>query len=188
MALTRARVISGPPELRRAAEAAIAAVLTRPRDAAALRRDVADMRRRIDREHATDNLWDVKYHRGGLIDIEFIAQYLQLRHAARLPGVLAPRTADALLALAGHGVLDEGAAEELTRALGLWQRAQAFIRLTVDGPFDAEAAPAALRRGLARAVRPEDPEPAFAGVEALARAMAARAYDQYRRIVEDGAA
>jgi glutamate-ammonia-ligase adenylyltransferase len=188
MALTRARVISGPPELRRAVEAAIAAVLTRPRDAAALRRDVADMRRRIDREHATDNLWDVKYHRGGLIDIEFIAQYLQLRHAARLPGVLAPRTADALAALAGHGVLDEGAAEELTQALGLWQRAQAFIRLTVDGPFDAEAAPAALRRGLARAARPEDPEPAFAGVEALARALAARAYDQYRRIVEDGAA
>ncbi len=54
------------------------------------------MRARIDKEHGTDDIWAVKYLRGGLIDIEFIAQYLQLRYAHRKPDVLSPNTGTAL--------------------------------------------------------------------------------------------
>ncbi len=47
--------------------------------------DVADMRRRIADEHPRPSPWDLKNRRGGLIDLEFIAQYLMLREAAASP-------------------------------------------------------------------------------------------------------
>ena len=57
-------------------------VLRRPRDAAAIAGDVVEMRRAIAQEKGEDDRWDLKYAAGGLVDIEFIAQYLQLVHAA----------------------------------------------------------------------------------------------------------
>ncbi|MBT7486411.1 MAG: bifunctional [glutamine synthetase] adenylyltransferase/[glutamine synthetase]-adenylyl-L-tyrosine phosphorylase, partial [Rhodospirillales bacterium] len=80
MAMTRARVIAGPPDLRREVESVIAEVLTRPRDGSKLLADVASMRSRMDDEHHTENPLAIKHLRGGLVDIEFISQYLQLRH------------------------------------------------------------------------------------------------------------
>ena len=84
MALTRAR------RSRRAARrcgqaimAALAAALTRPRDPARLVADVAEMRERIAAEHPHPAAWDLRNRRGGMVDIEFIAQYLMLREAAR---------------------------------------------------------------------------------------------------------
>ena len=59
-ALTRARVISGPPELRDAVERTIADVLRQPRDRAKIAADVRDMRRRIAEEKGSKNIWDIK--------------------------------------------------------------------------------------------------------------------------------
>ena len=86
MALTRARAVCGPPELRAQVEAAIRTSLVRPRDRAKIAADVRDMRARIAEEKGTDDIWDLKQVRGGLVDLEFIAQYLQLVHAAAHPG------------------------------------------------------------------------------------------------------
>ncbi len=47
--------------------------------------DVRDMRQRIAAEKGTDNIWDLKQVRGGLVDVEFVAQYLQLIHAHAHP-------------------------------------------------------------------------------------------------------
>src|SRR5690606_19077731 len=58
LALTRARVVSGPPELRRKVEEAIRDTLTRKRDRAVIAKDVWDMRDRIAAEKGTDNIWD----------------------------------------------------------------------------------------------------------------------------------
>ena len=88
MALTRARVISATPEFREKIEAIIRAVLTRPRNAAGVAKDVADMRRAIALEKGENDVWDLKYAAGGMIDIDFIAQYLQLVHAADKPDIL----------------------------------------------------------------------------------------------------
>ena len=88
LALTRARVLTGTPAFRACVEAAIRAALVRPRDRAKIARDVRDMRQRIWAEKGTDNVWDLKQVRGGLVDIEFIAQHLQLVHAAAHPEVL----------------------------------------------------------------------------------------------------
>src|SRR6476620_10253805 len=88
MALTRARVISGPPDFSAGIEKIIREVLTRPRDAGAIANDVAEMRRAIALEKGEDDVWDLKYAAGGVVDIDFIAQYLQLVHAADQPDIL----------------------------------------------------------------------------------------------------
>src|SRR5262249_27713523 len=93
LALTRARVVSGPPALAARVEAVINDVLRLPRDAQALASDVVDMRRAIAAEKRDDARWDLKYAAGGLIDLEFIAQYLQLAHAAAAPDILDTATA-----------------------------------------------------------------------------------------------
>ena len=50
--------------------------------------DVADMRRAIAQEKGEDDVWELKYAAGGMVDIDFIAQYLQLVHAADKPDIL----------------------------------------------------------------------------------------------------
>ncbi len=145
MALTRARVIHGPPELASRLEAAVREVLTRPRDPDKVLRDVAEMRLRIEKEFGTTDIWEVKYIRGGTIDVEFIAQYLMLRHASEHPEILSSDAAAALRAAARAGLLDAGVAEDLCGALSLWRRIQGFLRLTTEGRFIADKAPAGLR-------------------------------------------
>src|SRR5262249_51580213 len=82
LALPRAGVICGPVGLRTAVEGVIRRALTLPRDRAKIAADVRDMRARIEKEKGTKDIWDLKQVRGGLVDLEFIAQYLQLVHAA----------------------------------------------------------------------------------------------------------
>jgi glutamate-ammonia-ligase adenylyltransferase len=150
MALTRARRVAGSPELAERVMAEIRRVLVQPREAERLVVDVADMRSRIAGQHRRPTTWDAKHRRGGLIDIEFIAQYLQLRWAHQCPEILRQNTGAALAALGRAGVLDAGAAEELDRALTLWRNVQGLLKLTVEEPFDETAAPPALRAILAR--------------------------------------
>jgi glutamate-ammonia-ligase adenylyltransferase len=152
MALTRARVVAGPPELSELIEATVRSVLRKPRDPAALVADVAAMRRRMAAEHPTRSLWQPKHLRGGLVDIEFIAQYLQLREAHTHPAVLSPNTAEALSRLRTAEVLPADVAHELSEALLLWQSVQARIRLNIGKIIAAEGgadAPAALRLAVA---------------------------------------
>jgi glutamate-ammonia-ligase adenylyltransferase len=137
MALTRARVIGGPSILVGDIKRIIREMLTRPRDAQALRAAVADMRARIALEHQARSVWDVKYVRGGLVDIEFIAQYLQLLHAHDAPQVLSTNTMDALAALSAARVLAADVADALIEALDFWQQIQARLRLTLAEPLAA---------------------------------------------------
>ena len=150
MALTRARPLGGDPDLMRRVTEAVRGVLTAPRDPDKLLRDVADMRRRIEKEFGTTNLWDVKYARGGLIDIEFIAQYLQLRHGHAHPEILSIHMADAIANSARAGLLDGTVAEELVSALRLWRRIQGFLRLTTAGVLEPTQVSNALFQALAR--------------------------------------
>src|SRR6478609_318076 len=96
MALTRARVVSGPPAFATRVEEVIRAVLCRKRDPAVVAADVVEMRQAIAKERAEDARWDLKYAAGGLVDLEFIAQYLQLVHAAHQPEILDTSTARVL--------------------------------------------------------------------------------------------
>src|SRR5581483_10591327 len=96
MALTRARVISGSPAFRARVEDVIRKALARRRDRDLIAGDVLEMRRAIAEEKGDTTRWDLKYAAGGLIDLEFVAQYLQLVHAAAHPAILDTSTAKVL--------------------------------------------------------------------------------------------
>jgi glutamate-ammonia-ligase adenylyltransferase len=151
MALTRARVITGPPELRRRVEDAIRTTLLTRRDRAKVAADVLDMRGRIWAEKATDNIWELKQVRGGLVDLEFISQYLQLIHAAEHPQILDQNTAAAYQKLRSAGLLDEAPAETLLAATRLLHDLTQVLRLCLEGPFDPATASPGLRELLMRA-------------------------------------
>jgi glutamate-ammonia-ligase adenylyltransferase len=169
MALTRARVVAGPDDLGAHAAAAIRTALTVPRDADKLRAAVLDMRARLARGHPPASLWDVKYADGGLIDVEFIAQYLQLLHAHRKPEVLDTNTGTALARLEETGAVTPEDAKCLIRAGRLWRTIQGMLRFTYEGVFNEEAAPAGLRLALARAAETPDFEALKAEMNDTAR-------------------
>jgi glutamate-ammonia-ligase adenylyltransferase len=168
MALTRARVIAGSPAMRTAVRRAIRDTLTKPRDPEKLRADVADMRLRMAAELKSSSPWEVKHRRGGLVDIEFVAQYLQLRWAAKHPSILKLNTAAVLIEARELGLLDAKDAKDLLAALHLWTAIQQVLRMTVEGEFDQPSLPGRLGQALAKAA-------GCAGIAALQRAMDAQA-------------
>jgi [glutamine synthetase] adenylyltransferase / [glutamine synthetase]-adenylyl-L-tyrosine phosphorylase len=88
-ALLRARPVAGDPVVGEAFMLLRREILGRPRDGEALRREVAEMRARMLREHPHPaDSFDIKLDSGGLTDIEFLVQYLVLRHAAAYPALL----------------------------------------------------------------------------------------------------
>ncbi len=162
LALTRARVVSGAPALAARVAAVIRDVLRRPRDPVALARDVADMRRTIATEKGDAARWDLKYAAGGLIDLEFIAQYLQLAHGATAPEIFDTATASVFDKAMQAGTLAVEDAEVLRPATRLYQDLGQILRLCVSPPFDPETAGARLRELLTRAADVPD----FATLEA----------------------
>jgi glutamate-ammonia-ligase adenylyltransferase len=144
-ALTRLRPVAGDEALGAKVQALAHDVLSRPRDAAKTLADVADMRARMERERRAKGAWDLKLAPGGFVDIEFIAQALQLTAADA--GVFSPNTGQALHALATRGKLVPEAADRLNGAWALWSDLQQALRICVNGDFDpADASPALLAK------------------------------------------
>lgn len=155
MALTRARVIAGPPKLRKRVEAAIHAAIAGAGDMARIRADAAAMRARLLRDLPANGPWDVKLRLGGQIEVEFIAQALQLMHADRVSG--SPTAREALARLRDEGVLNPEDAALLVRADRVWRTVQGMLRITYGrAPAEklSEAAGAALLRAAAAAGAP----------------------------------
>ncbi len=151
LALTRARVVSGPPAFAARVEKVIRDVLCRPRDAETIAGDVVEMRRAIATEKGDKERWNLKYVAGGLVDLEFIAQYLQLVHAAEKPDILDTATARALDKAAKLGLLAAEDADVLRPAVRLYQNLTQILRLCLSGPFDPKSAGPGLLGLLARA-------------------------------------
>src|SRR4029079_6021410 len=105
------------------------------RDNAAVASDVADMRRAIALEKGENDIWDLKYAAGGTVDIDFIAQYLQLAHADEKPEILDVNTMHVLDHAARLGVLPQSAAEVLRTAARLYHDLTQILRLCVSERF-----------------------------------------------------
>jgi len=180
MALTRARVISAPPDFRAGIEKIIREVLTRPRDAGVVASDVAEMRRAIALEKGEDDVWDLKYAAGGLVDIDFIAQYLQLVHAAARPDILDVSTLRVLDNATRLGVLPQSAAETLRSATHLYHDLTQILRLCVSESFKPESAGEDLLRLLARA----GDAPDFSSLEARVKEAQSEVRRVFRTLVE----
>jgi glutamate-ammonia-ligase adenylyltransferase len=181
MALTRARAISASPEFCVRIEKVIREVLTRPRDRAVIASDVTEMRRAIALEKGEADIWDLKYAAGGMIDIEFIAQYLQLVHAAVHPGILDVGTLQVLDHAARLGVLPQSAAEVLRPATRLYHDLTQILRLCVTGKFKPETAGEDLLRVLARA----GDAPDFSSLEARVRETQGEVRRVFLEVVEE---
>ncbi|MEO8742392.1 MAG: bifunctional [glutamate--ammonia ligase]-adenylyl-L-tyrosine phosphorylase/[glutamate--ammonia-ligase] adenylyltransferase [Lysobacteraceae bacterium] len=99
-ALVRARGIAGSPATHARFETIRAEVLAQSRDVEALRTDVIAMRGRMRTEldRSSGDRFDLKQGEGGLVDLEFLLQYLVLAHAHANPDVLQPRTSSDLIA------------------------------------------------------------------------------------------
>ena len=179
LALTRARTLTGPAALRRQISDTIRQVLSRTRDRAAVAEEVRAMRAKIADDKGGTGIWDLKQARGGLIDLEFIAQFLQIVSAATLPGVLDQNTELALTKLSGAGVLAPGDAEILVPAARLYHTLTQVLRLCLDRPFVAEEAPRALKDLLARA----SDMPDFATLEATLKDTLQAVHEAFDRIV-----
>ncbi|MDP9138156.1 MAG: bifunctional [glutamine synthetase] adenylyltransferase/[glutamine synthetase]-adenylyl-L-tyrosine phosphorylase, partial [Pseudomonadota bacterium] len=151
LALTRARVIAGDADLGALVDQAIRSALCSAGAPSALREDVLDMRGQMLRQTGATGPWDVKHAKGGLIDIEFIAQFLQIANAGRQPDILRQNTLAALAALEGQGLLVAGDSRVLRRAGALYHRLTQVLRLCVAGEFVVDDAPAGLRRLVASA-------------------------------------
>ena len=139
MALTRARPVAGDARLSRRIEAAVTAALAAERDPDRLVIDVAEMRQRIADEHPRPATWDLRNRRGGLVDLEFIVQYLMLREAGRRPDVPRRDIGGALETLGAAGILEPRAVQTLSDALDLLRAVRIFLTLLIDGVPDAAA-------------------------------------------------
>ncbi|WP_374681365.1 bifunctional [glutamate--ammonia ligase]-adenylyl-L-tyrosine phosphorylase/[glutamate--ammonia-ligase] adenylyltransferase [Accumulibacter sp.] len=134
-ALTRARFCAGDPAVGQQFEALRIEILRQPRDLARLREDVLSMRQRMFDEHGSRSKedFDIKHDRGGLIDAEFIVQYLVLGHAhahAELCGNLGNI---ALLGIAAElGLIPAELADPARGAYRELRRLQHVLRLNAD--------------------------------------------------------
>ena len=130
-ALTRARYCAGDPTLGERFEAIRREILLRPRDAAELRGAVQEMRDKIRAGHPNHSGdFDLKHDPGGMVDIEFITQYLVLLHAREHPALLGNLGNIALLGLAARaGLIPADLAGQVADAYRLLRRRQHALRL-----------------------------------------------------------
>jgi glutamate-ammonia-ligase adenylyltransferase len=155
MALTRARVVAGPPALRRRVESAIAAALVGAGSSQKILADIASMRARLARDLPPTGPWDVKLRDGGQIEVEFIAQALRLigRTATATPTLTPTRLA--FSAARQSGALTAADAALLIRADRVWRTVQGMLRITSGRKPDAklpEASAAPLLRAAGEAL------------------------------------
>ncbi|WP_424192636.1 bifunctional [glutamate--ammonia ligase]-adenylyl-L-tyrosine phosphorylase/[glutamate--ammonia-ligase] adenylyltransferase [Ampullimonas aquatilis] len=130
-ALTRARFCAGDTSIGRQFELIRHTVLCAERDSAALACEVVKMRQRVMDGHPNQSqLFDLKHDRGGMVDIEFIVQYLVLAHARQHTELTANLGNIALLGLAAQCTLiDASLATQVQDAYRLYRQLQHAVRL-----------------------------------------------------------
>jgi glutamate-ammonia-ligase adenylyltransferase len=139
-ALTRARFCAGDAEIGARFESIRENVLRQRRDVDKLKRDVLDMRKKMHEAHPNaSGLFDLKHDSGGMIDIEFMVQYLVLRFASEHPRLTGDIGNIALLKLCGEiGLIDVDLALKVADAYRLFRKMQHQIRLQGEGKARVE--------------------------------------------------
>jgi glutamate-ammonia-ligase adenylyltransferase len=152
MALTRARFVAGDNSLGAAVAKTVRETLTRERDAGKIAQETRAMRGLIAREKGDADVWDLKLVAGGLIDIEFVAQYLQLAFARHHSAILDVSTRKVVEQAGRESLITPEQTEILIDAHRLYTDATQFMRLSTTGPFDPAKAAAGVKRRIAAAV------------------------------------
>ena len=182
MALTRARFVAGPKDLGSEITCIINKILKSKRNPNQLLKDVAEMRLKINTERGTQNRWKLQHVRGGLLDIEFITQYLQLRHGSEFPEILSTDTTSVLKNLTKAGLISGVVGENLEKSGKYFKNFQALLRLTVGMNRDPRNYPKALRN---RLINQETNTKSFSSVETTLKETQNNIYEQYYKNIID---
>ncbi|MDX2485003.1 MAG: glutamine-synthetase adenylyltransferase [Pseudodonghicola sp.] len=134
LALTRARVVAGDPDLGADIEAFRREIIARPRERANVLREVAEMRARIAAAKTPAGVWDAKTGAGRLLEIELVAQA-----GALLSGVVARDVASGLHGAVTEGWLSADEAGALQAAYDLYWAVQTAVRLISASGIGDEA-------------------------------------------------
>ena len=178
-ALAPARVVRAEGDLGERFEEARRAVLAQAASGDGLAAAFAHSRERMRGEDTGEDIWAIEQKRGGLIDAEFIAQYLQVRHAGAAGDALAGDSVAVFEAAGGRGLIEPETARELADAATLWHNLHGILSLTVEERFVEATAPPALLGVIQRACD-------MSGIDALKEAMretAARTAGHYDRLL-----
>ena len=157
MALTRARVLAGDPDAcgrRRRRDPSDA--VSGARDQRRCRPTSARCAPSWRKEKGDSAFWDFKLVAGGLLDVEFLAQFLVLRHAHRHPSLLVQAPLAVIERAGAEGLLDAAEADALIDAYRIQTALAQLTRLTVEDNFDpAKAGVGVIRRLCAAANQPD---------------------------------
>jgi glutamate-ammonia-ligase adenylyltransferase len=179
LALTRARVIAGPEPLKARLAQTIRKALAGETDWGKLARDVGEMRAKIAAQFPGKSRWDLKYTAGGLVDIEFLVQYLQLRFAKEAPQIVDQNTLAGLERLRQAGFLATEDAHALLAAANLEQALTQVLRIALEGVLVPGSASSGLKTLLARAGGTKD----FEALERRLFSLQSRAHRVFERVI-----
>jgi glutamate-ammonia-ligase adenylyltransferase len=149
MALTRARPVAGDATFFAEIEQDVSDILGLPRDTAKIAKDVAEMRTMIESEKPPSDAWDLKLVAGGIIDLEFIAQFAVLTGNVDGP-IIAQSTAEVLAKLKPD-LANPATTDGLVEAAHLYTGITQIIRLCLNGDVKREDFPPGLSDLLCRA-------------------------------------
>ncbi|CAN5338899.1 bifunctional [glutamine synthetase] adenylyltransferase/[glutamine synthetase]-adenylyl-L-tyrosine phosphorylase [soil metagenome] len=179
LALSRARIVwATSPAFAEAAALAVAAALCRPRDHFRAAADVLEMRALMEQERPPSGFWDLKLSQGGLVDIEFAAEFLQIVNAAG-GGPLAAHTGEALIACKAAGLAAPEAIDELFDAWTLQQNLSQVLKVALADGADPASEPRAFRSLLARSGGARD----LRGLESKLRRKRERARAAFEAVI-----
>jgi glutamate-ammonia-ligase adenylyltransferase len=159
--LTRARLVCGDPRLGHAVRREIHALVYGPEAPPPDLKEMRLLRGRMEKElgKETPGRLHVKFGRGGLVDVEFITQAIQMTHGRRFPAIRSPHTVTALSEIGRAGLLPGDEAEALAGHYRFLRRVSADLRLFGARPADtlepAGPIPARLAKSLDYSSRKE---------------------------------
>ncbi len=137
MALTKARVIAGSPQFRSILASEIQQILMMPRGKKVLRQDIKEMRQKIHQEKPSNRHFDLKYQPAGLVDMEFMIEYLLLYHASQHASILQQNNLRCLIALKQQKLITNQDFDILYRHYQLIQILQFYQRyIDKNQPFE----------------------------------------------------
>lgn len=131
MSLTRSRVVFSTHSLGDQITKTVTEILSLCRVPSVLKNEITEMNEKIHQEHSADSVFDLKYSRGGIVDIEFLCQYLILKHSHENSDILKPSTFNALLFLMEAGILSAPHYETLYQAYYVMQGLKNYFAYTL---------------------------------------------------------
>lgn len=151
-ALTKARVVMGDPPLRVRIEAVVSETVYGVGADLETRREIHRLRMRMEHELAreTAGSYNIKTGRGGMVDVEFLVQYLQLTYGKDYPEVRSVSTLDALQALRDRGLLSSADCADLLEGYTFLRHLENRLRIIHDYSMNDLGGPKSYLDRLAR--------------------------------------